>query len=239
MQIVLFEKQHQYAEYVTQLLRAIESIAQATVVCYSEPDFIVSDVTQRLEAFDIAILCQQINTRDEIYIGRAISRFNASCQIIFISKTGLLDPEYYEVPHLYTLSVDHVPQYMNLVIRKAICNLEKLDREQLLVVTNSEKRYVPCRDVLYLEQILRKTSIVTTDGIMETYQSPQKLLQCDQRARFVQCHKGFFVNSKKIIGLRSGELLLAGGQTVPIGRTFQKEIKAAFFKSTKGPHYFE
>lgn len=151
-----------------QLMRAIESIAQATVVYYSEPDFIIFDVTQRLEAFDIAILCQQADTRDEINIGKAISKYNAFCQIVFISKTGLLNPAYYEISHLYTLSTKHVPQYLNMVMRKAIENLEKTDRDQLLVTTNSEKRFVPCRDVLYLEHIIRKTSIVTGYGAFST-----------------------------------------------------------------------
>lgn len=231
MQIALFERQHQYAEYVTRLLRAIESISQATVVYYAEPDYIISDVSHRLESFEIAILCQQPDTHDEIYIGKAIMQFNAFCQIIFISKTGLLNPEYYEIPHLYTLGVNQVPQYMNMVIRRAIGNLEKEDRDQFLVVTNFEKRFVPCRDVLYLEHVLRKTSIATGHNAMETYQSPQELLQFDQRGRFVQCHRGFFVNTQKIVGLRSSELLLAGGRTIPIGRTFQKEIKAVFLKS--------
>jgi len=228
MQIALYEKQKHYAEYITHLLRAIDSISQATVVYYSDADFIISDVTQRIESFEIAILCQQNETHDEIYIGRAISKFNSICQIIFISKSNKLNPVYYEIPHLFTLYVDHVPQYMNLVIQKAIGQLEDMDHDQLLVMTNAEKLFVPCKDILYLEHILRKTKIVTAYGDMETYQSPRELLQSDQHDRFVQCHKGFFVNTKKIVGHRSGEILLVGGAVVPIGRTYQKSVKFAF-----------
>ena len=239
MQIALYEKQHQYAEYVTRLLRKIESISQATVVYYSDADFIISDVAQRIESFDIAILCQQSESHDEIYIGRAISKLNSLCQIVFISRSSKLNPAYYEIPHLFTLYVDHVPQYMNMVVRQAIVHLENMDRDQLLVTTNAEKRFIPCREVLYLEHILRKTKIVTAGGVMETYQSPQELIQYDGHGRFIQCHKGFFVNRGKIIGLRSGEILLMGGVTVPIGRIYLKDVKAAFSTLTKMAGFHE
>lgn len=238
MQIALYEKQHQYAEYVTSLLRTIENITWATVVYYSDADLIISDVAQRIESFDIAILCQQTESHEEINIGRAISKSNSFCQIVFISRSSNLNPAYYEIPHLFTLYVDHVPQYMNMVVQQAIGHLKNMDRDQLLVATNAEKRFIPCREVLYLEHILRKTKIVTEGGAMETYQSPQELMQYDEHGRFTQCHKGFFVNTKKIIGLRSGEILLMGGVTVPIGRTYQKDVKAAFstFAKAAGFH---
>ena len=239
MQLALYAKQQQYAEYVTRLLRAIESISQAMVVYYSDADLIISDVTQKIESFDIAILCQQTEMHDEIYVGRAISKFNSICQIIFISKSSNLNPAYYEIPHLFTLYVDHVPQYLNMVMRKAVGYLENMDRDQLLVITNAGKRFVPCRDILYLEHILRKTRIVTVDSEMETYQSPQELLHYDQGGRFIQCHKGFFVNTKKIRGLRSCELLLTGDRTIPVGRTFQKDIKAVFSILAKTPSFSE
>lgn len=228
MQIALFEKQRQYADYITRLLRAIEIVPQATVVCYSDAEFFVSDVMQGIESFEIAILCQQTETNDEIYIGRAISKYNSICQIVFISRSYYLNPVYYEIPHLFTLYVDHVPQYMNMVMRQAIGHLEVMDRDQMLVKTNAEKRLVPCKEVLYLEHILRKTRIVTAGGAVETYQSPQELIKYDKQGRFIQCHKGFIVNTRKITGLHSGQIRLMGGVTIPIGRTYQRYINAVF-----------
>lgn len=61
-----------------------------------------------------------------------------------------------------------VPLYLVTAIQKSVVNLAAMEHS-FVVTANSEKIYVPCRDVLYLERIQRKTHIVTKDDTIETY----------------------------------------------------------------------
>lgn len=42
---------------------------------------------------------------------------------------------------------------------------------------------------------------------------------------FIRCHKGYLVNGKYIMRVRSNELELSDGTVIPIGRSYEKEVK--------------
>lgn len=50
---------------------------------------------------------------------------------------------------------------------------------------------------------------------------------------FVRCHKGYLVNVKDIRRTRGNEIELSGGQMIPIGRSYEKEVKRAILESMR------
>ena len=42
---------------------------------------------------------------------------------------------------------------------------------------------------------------------------------------FIRCHKGYLVNSRYIEKVHGNELELSGGEVIPIGRSYDKDVK--------------
>jgi DNA-binding LytR/AlgR family response regulator len=103
-----------------------------------------------------------------------------------------------------------------------------------MVTSNSTKILIPCREVLYLERVQRKTHIVTSRETIETYQSPQEILATVKSADFVQCHRSIYINLKKVTRMLPGEFMLEQKISVPIGRQYAVPAKEAFMKFVRG-----
>ena len=88
--------------------------------------------------------------------------------------------------------------------------------------------------VLYLERSLHKMLVHTTDGDLETTQSPQALLAGDVAAEFIRCHQSFWVNCRAIVGMEHETFCLSDGTRVPISRSYRKDAREAFFRLLAG-----
>lgn len=58
----------------------------ATVATYTDPEWMISDVFLRTEAFDIAIISRELGTHNGVFIAREITKKNEACQIVLISE---------------------------------------------------------------------------------------------------------------------------------------------------------
>lgn len=88
-------------------------------------------------------------------------------------------------------------------VQKAVKNLLEKDRRVIYVNVDHEKRYIPLRNVFYLERVQRKTKICYETNMgkkaeIETSFSVQQILSPFQKNPFVRCHKSIFVNMQKI-----------------------------------------
>lgn len=92
------------------------------------------------------------------------------------------------------------------------------------VQANREKMLIPCSKVLYMEKMLRKTELITTDNRIGTYQIPSELIENANTENFVQCHRSFFVNLENIFSIGTSEITLLSGEHLPIGSTFSKRL---------------
>ena len=88
--------------------------------------------------------------------------------------------------------------------------------------------------VLYLERSLHKMLVHTTDGDLETTQSPQALLAGDVADEFIRCHQSFWVNCRAIVGMEHETFCLSDGTRVPISRSYRKDAREAFFRLLAG-----
>lgn len=74
----------------------------------------------------------------------------------------------------------------------------------------------------------------TTDGDLETTQSPQALLAGDAAGEFIRCHQSFWVNCRAIVGMEHETFCLSDGTRVPISRSYRKNAREAFFRLLAG-----
>ena len=72
--------------------------------------------------------------------------------------------------------------------------------------------------VLYLERSLHKMLVHTTDGDLETTQSPQTLLTGDVADEFIRCHQSYLINVQYIRGIETDGFLMIDDVFVPISQ---------------------
>ena len=229
MRIAVCETQIEYQEYLRRLLEQIYPVKnQAEVAYYSVPEWLVSDISLRTDIFDIAIISRELGLHNGVYIAKEVLKQNDFCQVIIICEKNRILPEYYEIEHTCILPKEYVPMHLVTAVHKALENLSALECSFFMVTSSSTKILIPCREVLYLERVQRKTHIVTSRETIETYQSPQEILATVKSADFVQCHRSIYINLKKVTRMLPGEFMLERKITVPIGRQYAAHAKEAF-----------
>ena len=118
-------------------------------------------------------------------------------------------------------------------------NLEKVQKLQtssegkLLIYQQGSRLAIPFQDILYLESHLHKTSVVlrTREYLCS---GKLELLKSQLDERFLSCHKSYLVNMQYVKELRSREILLEGGQLIPVSKARSKEAKEQFFHYVTG-----
>jgi DNA-binding LytR/AlgR family response regulator len=233
MRIAICDSDIDCINYIIRMLKQIRELENTVVTSYVDSSWLISDVRKREEAFDILIINTRIKGIDGIQLAKNILEYNATCQIIFISDTSELIPECYQVDHVYLLSRGKLPYYLYTAIQKAIQIIGSLDEKYISVTMNKAKILIPCNDILYFERVQRQTIIVLGKQRYTTYQTPSELINQVGQERFIQCHRSFHMNIKKVLGYNKNEFILMNDILIPIGRQFNRKSKEVYSEYCK------
>ena len=148
---------------------------------------------------DIAVLDICMGDMDGITLAKQINRLAPACRVIFLSSYAGYLMDAYEAEHIYYVLKSDEAARLPVALRKA---LGALSTEKTLTLRRGGSyQRVGLDTVLYLERSLHKMLVHTTDGDLETTQSPQALLAGDVAAEFIRCHQSFWVNCRAIVGM--------------------------------------
>lgn len=224
MRIGICEPNSEYMNYLSGLLSQIRSINGAAIIPYLNSKWFVSDLSLCMEAFDILLINREMDGYNGAYVAREAVRINPSCQVILISEVNRFLDEDYDIPQLLFLPKEHVPLRLVTVIDRAVKLLRQKNEHYFYVQSNRERILIPCSKVHYMEKMLRKTELITSDNRISTYQIPSELIENANTENFVQCHRSFFVNLEYIFSIGTSEITLQSGEHLPIGSTFSKSF---------------
>lgn len=224
MRIGICEPDAEYLDFLSRLLRQIRSINGATVVPYINSRWFVSDLSLRMEAFDILLVRREMDEYNGAFVAREAVRINPASQVILISDNNCILDEDYDIAHLFFLPKEHVPLRLVTVVDRAVSIIQKRNERYFGVQVNREKLRIPCSTVLYMEKMLRKTELVTAEKRYSTYQSPNELLDTAKTDIFVQCHRSYYVNLTQIYSIGPLEITIYNGAHLPIGNTYAKML---------------
>ena len=115
---------------------------------------------------------------------------------------------------------------------KAIENLEeRIARPFGVKVGGRIMRVLPA-DIEFVESDRRKVRIHLADQVIEAYESLGGISR-KLPGTFVQCHKSFLVNMEKIAEMRSDQIDLLSGATIPISQKRSRPTREAFMDFLK------
>ena len=146
---------------------------------------------------DIAVLDICMGELDGISLAKEINRLAPACRVIFLSSYAGYLMDAYEAEHIYYVLKSDEAARLPVALRKALGALSS--EKALTLRRGGSYQRVGLDTVLYLERSLHKMLVHTTDGDLETTQSPQALLAGDVADEFIRCHQSFWVNCRAIV----------------------------------------
>ena len=211
---------------LTRLIRQVRAVAGADLVPYTEPEWLISDVVRREQAFDVLLIQRELGRHSGASIAKEVLRLNPRSRIVLLSEENRVDADDYEIGEFSLLPMEHVALRMVTVLEQAARFHEKAGERYMLAVVRREKLLLPCSEILYLERIQRKTAVVLPGETVETYQTPQELLESGGTGSFVQCHRSIWVNMDRVFRFGQTRVILQGGTELPVGAMYAQSAEA-------------
>lgn len=173
----------------------------------------------------IALLDICMPEQDGIRLAQSTKQYAPFCQIIFLSSYLSYATEVYETEHIYFILKSQLHQRIGPALHQALTALG--DRSvQITAQKDGSTHVIALQDVLYLERNLRKTKVITQQGVFLTQESPETLISGS--GHFVRCHQSYWVNLKHVQAIGSNHFTMDSGSGIPISRTYLQEDKQRF-----------
>lgn len=212
-----------HLDKINRCLQDIPALSGATFHAFRDSQAMIDLLEEGRCKPDIAVL--DINMEcSGIDVAERINRRYPKCQIIFI--TGYLEyaPEVYDVEHTYLVLKSELNERLEKAVAKAIGKLEAEKSRQIVVAYKGETILLQPDDVSYIERRGRITIVHSASGEHQAYARPNELMG-EYQNEFLRSHHSFFVNRAWIRSVNKEQIVLRGGETVPMSRTYAPAVR--------------
>ncbi len=147
-----------------------------------------------------------------------------NAQTIYVTAYLELVPEAYRTEHCYTLAKPVKASELDNALERAITGIQQAEECTLTLSVGAEVVCVPCRSVKWIESRGHRVTVFTEKGQISTNE-PLRDLSLRLPRGFARTHKSYIVNLDQAFSLRANDLVMADGSSVPVSRTYRKELK--------------
>ena len=226
-------------QYIGRLLHQISAIGTSTITYYTSGDWLKSDIIAHESTPDILIINKNLADADGIVLAKLVLSYAPWCRVIILCDENRICPICFSVEHSFILPKELIPMHLVTAVEKAVNDWKSQDTGQIVVTSNRTHMVLPIQKILFMERLQRKTIIVLDTEKIETYQAPNELLSDLPDPAIIQCHKSFFVNTKRVRCYSKNSFTMDDGSEVPIGRAFISNIANAYSVYLKEPGHDE
>lgn len=176
--------------------------------------------------FHVLLLDVIMDGMDGIALAAALRKLGDSTAIIFISCSREMALRGYEVSAARYLA----KPLRREQLREALlyCYKTFCEKKAILLPTAKGQRRIFLSDILYAEAMERVTKLALTDRTEELNIKFSGLTDLLPERQFIFCHRSYLVNLDHIAYIRSRELELTTGETLPVSRYRLEELQKRF-----------
>ncbi|MBC8546406.1 response regulator transcription factor [Clostridiaceae bacterium NSJ-31] len=227
--IAICDNNELHISHLQQLVERSLSGHDCVITCFSDGKRFLDWLEMNGCTFDIVLMDISMGKVSGVELAQRLGELSPACQIIFVTGYLSLTPEAYEAPHLCLVVKGELERRLPAALHRALENLERQEEEFLALERKGQSLVLRQSAILYLERMQRITEIVCEDGgLASTYEPLEQILERLDRCYFVQCHKSYAVNLRKVSVFRKNGFVLQNGKTVPISRKHLEAARDAF-----------
>lgn len=126
--------------------------------------------------------------------------------------------------HYWVKGISSEDQFERIFL-KAASRAEKRNREVLLLSCAGEHRQIPVSEISYFETRQRVIIVHYNGDSFEFYSTLAKIEEALYGKGFVRLHKSYVVAKQMIVQLNANSVVLRDGSIIPVGRTYEKNLK--------------
>ena len=188
---------------------------------------ILSSIYKQKQNYDIILMDIEFDSSSGIDASKEINTWQPNCQIIYITNYTDYFSCVYETSHIFYILKKDLDKYLQTALKKAINQLEKINQLYLIIHSKQTDIRLTQSKILYLERVMRTTTIYTTDT---SYQTAEKMDSISQRLCpwFCPTHRSYMVNGRHIVNLDRHHAILSNGISIPVSRTCYENVKKTF-----------
>ncbi len=178
--------------------------------------------------FDILLLDIEMNRINGIDLAKQIRAVDSTVQIIFITGYPDFISEGYDVSALHYLMKPVKEDKLFSVLNRATQNINKAD-VHILIQSGGEQIKLSVKKIKYVEAASHMLRICAEDKVYETRMT---IAEAEKNLSdgFIRCHRSYLVNIRHISQISKTDVILDGGEMVPLARSAYKDVNQAFIK---------
>lgn len=184
------------------------------------------------KTFDLLLLDVMMENVNGIELAEAMRRKGDDTAIVFVSANREMALLGYEVSAVRYLTKPVGREKLQEALR--YCCRTHLARKEILLPTPEGQRRILVSDVIYIETWNRGTRLALVGGECKTGTKISEWDRLLPKESFTFCHRTLLVNLAFIQSLRYCELTLKSGQTLPVSKYRQAQIKESLLRYLRG-----
>ena len=185
------------------------------------------EVINNSTAFDIAFLDIEIGNASGFDLATHIHNNNRDCIISFVTSHSEYAVKGYSY-NIFRYILKAEPELLKRNLISEVMQEYQRRNKQIKIQNKGNLRYVPIRDILYMESF---KSTVTIHTFRENIrwnkpinEAEEELINC----LFVRCHKSFLVHVAYVKSMTENRFIsLLDCTDIPVGRKYCKSVKWA------------
>ncbi len=182
--------------------------------------------------YDLVFLDIEMPALDGITLAKKIRARSENVFIVFLTSHIEYALEGYEVNALRYLTKPVDIEKLKEVIRYV--QEKQGSSRQIIIKEDGEEILIDINDVIYMESMNQNVRIVTAKGehvIRYNIGDFEEQLKNDG---FFRIHRGYLISLSKVRKLSGNDVILDGGETLPVSRSNVKPLKEALYTYVEG-----
>lgn len=173
---------------------------------------------------DILLLDIEMPGMNGVELAKRLRKVNKLIQIIFITGYSEYIAEGYEVAALHYLLKPVSPEKLFSTLERAL-EKQETDGRKLVLETSAETVLLPIYEIRYIE-VVKNYITVYAEGSY-TVKKTLKEIEGELDGRFLRVGRSYIVNLHFVSRVTRSEILLRGGERVPLPRGAYETVNRA------------
>lgn len=184
-------------------------------------------------SFDLIFLDIQMEQPDGMETARRLREREESSLLVFV--TVLKEPVF---DAFQVRAFDYLVKPLERGIfwrtmDRALRELNRRPGRSILIQRGNACQVILLSRIVYCEVLGRKIYIHEKDKTVTEYYERLEELERRVDGRFYRCHRSFLVNLDYVRGCGGGQVLLSGGDQIPVSRLRERELTQALLRHMK------